>query len=76
VKGEHVMTEGGNAGLMGHVQTNYRRLRDGGAMRAHVEPETGFFVFADVTAPGDRFLGLDQRFFELSGYPGYIRINL
>lgn len=71
-----VMANSGNQALLGHIKRNYRRLLERRVVETHLPVDTGFFLFAKVDAPPERFLALDQKFFELEGYPGYVRINL
>lgn len=71
-----VMLDGGNHQLLRHAQRNYRRLLDSGAVSEHIEVETGYFLFARPRVPRERFLSMGQDFFELSGYPEHVRINL
>jgi hypothetical protein len=58
------------------VQFNYRRLVEGNALGAVMDIETGYFLFAQIRASGQEFLAMDQKYFELDGYPEYVRINL
>lgn len=71
-----VMATSGNQALLGYIKRNYWRLIERGVVAAHLPVEAGFFLFAKVDAPPERFLALDQKFFELDGYSGYVRINL
>lgn len=71
-----VMTQHGNGDLVGHIRDNHARLMASGALAAQTRPETGFFLFARPHVPHRWFLALDQRYFELDGHPGYVRVNL
>lgn len=71
-----VMLDTGNGALIQHIQHNYKHLVDGHALDAAMDIETGFFLFARTHAPRQRFIAMDQQYFELAGYPGYVRINL
>ncbi|MBO1414863.1 pyridoxal phosphate-dependent aminotransferase [Streptomyces sp. FH025] len=66
----------GNRRLVEHIRANHQRLLDSGALRASAPVETGFFLFAEPVAPAERLLALEQRHFELTGYDGFVRINL
>lgn len=71
-----LMLSAGNHALMRHVQFNYQRLVDGNALGAAMDIETGYFLFAQIRTPRQEFLAMDEKYFELDGYPGYVRINL
>lgn len=71
-----VMLEGGNHKLLHYVQRNYQRLLDKGAVDGNFDVETGYFLFARPRTPRVCFLSMGQDFFELSGYPDHVRINL
>lgn len=71
-----VMFDGGNHKLLDHVQRNYQRLLNKGTLDEIFDIETGYFLFARPRTPHARFLSMGQDFFELSGYPHHIRINL
>jgi aspartate/methionine/tyrosine aminotransferase len=66
----------GNRRLVEHVRANHQRLVGSGALPAAEPVETGYFLFARPAAPADRLLALDQRYFELTGHDGFVRINL
>ncbi|MEV7023625.1 aminotransferase class I/II-fold pyridoxal phosphate-dependent enzyme [Kitasatospora sp. NPDC093558] len=70
-----MLGEGNNA-LLRHVRDNHRLLHDSGALTAQAPIETGYFLFARTRVPHENFLALDENYFELHGYPGYVRINL
>jgi aspartate/methionine/tyrosine aminotransferase len=69
-------SEPANAALLGFVRANYHRLATSGALLDHLEPETGYFVFGRPAADPGSYLAMSQEFYELTGYPGYVRINL
>ncbi len=69
-------TSEGNMPLVRHAIANYERIVATGALSHHIPPECGYFVFGKVNVPDDRILALDQAHFELSGYPGWVRVNL
>ncbi|MEC4016337.1 aminotransferase class I/II-fold pyridoxal phosphate-dependent enzyme [Streptomyces sp. H27-D2] len=71
-----LMLDQGNGDLMEHVREQHAELTAGGALTAQVPIETGFFLFARPRLPRRQFLALDAKFFELDGYPGFVRINL
>ncbi|MFB7613353.1 aminotransferase class I/II-fold pyridoxal phosphate-dependent enzyme [Kitasatospora sp. NPDC056181] len=71
-----LMRAEGNHQLVGHIRANHRRLSSGTALTAQAAIETGYFLFARPSAPADRLLALDGRYFELPGHPGFVRINL
>ncbi|MER7754518.1 aminotransferase class I/II-fold pyridoxal phosphate-dependent enzyme [Kitasatospora sp. NPDC097643] len=66
----------GNRRLVEYIGANYRRLLHSGALTASAPVETGYFLFARTAAPAHRLLALDQRHFELTDHPGFVRINL
>lgn len=71
-----VMTQHGNSDLVRHIRDNHARLTASRALAARMPVETGFFLFARPHVPHRWFLALDERYFELDGHPGYVRINL
>ncbi|MER7012492.1 pyridoxal phosphate-dependent aminotransferase [Saccharopolyspora sp. NPDC000359] len=72
-----VMIEGGGNGkLLRYVQDNYQHLLDKGALTDTFEARTGYFVFGRPRIPRERLLTMGQDFFELTGYPDHVRINL
>ncbi|MEU1671076.1 aminotransferase class I/II-fold pyridoxal phosphate-dependent enzyme [Streptomyces roseifaciens] len=66
----------GNGDLVGHIRDNHARITASGALAARTPVETGFFLFGRPRVPHRWFLALDERYFELDGHPGYVRINL
>ena len=70
-----MLTEG-NGALVDLIKANFERLKNAGAISNHVPIESGFFLFAAISKERSNFLYLDQRSFELNGYPDHIRINL
>ncbi|WP_327682408.1 aminotransferase class I/II-fold pyridoxal phosphate-dependent enzyme [Kitasatospora sp. NBC_00458] len=66
----------GNHRLLDHVRDGHQRLTAAGALAAQEPIDTGYFLFARPNAPAERLLALDGRHFELSGRPGFVRINL
>ncbi|MGW5790385.1 pyridoxal phosphate-dependent aminotransferase [Saccharopolyspora sp. NPDC003752] len=73
---EVMIESGGNAKLLRYVQDNYRYLLDKGALSDTFEVQTGYFVFGRTRVPRERLLTMGQDFFELTGYPEHVRINL
>jgi aspartate/methionine/tyrosine aminotransferase len=71
-----VMDGPGNGALTRLAQDNYRRLVEAGAIGAHIDIETGYFLFTEINTSRERFLHLDQHSFELDGYPEHVRVNL
>ncbi|AJT69588.3 hypothetical protein T261_7991 [Streptomyces lydicus] len=71
-----LMSRQGNEDLVGHIRDNHARLTASGALAAWTPVETGFFLFGRPRVPHRWFLALDERYFELEGHPGYVRINL
>ncbi|MEK2475873.1 aminotransferase class I/II-fold pyridoxal phosphate-dependent enzyme [Streptomyces noursei] len=71
-----LMAQHGNGDLVGHIRDNHAQLTSSGALAARTPVETGFFLFARPRVPHRWFLALDERYFELDGHPGYVRINL
>lgn len=71
-----VMLHDGNHKLLDYVKRNYHRLLGKGAVDEIFDVETGYFLFARPRKPSACFLSMGQDFFELSGYPDHVRINL
>ncbi|MEU1818454.1 aminotransferase class I/II-fold pyridoxal phosphate-dependent enzyme [Streptomyces roseifaciens] len=71
-----LMIRHGNADLVGHIRDNHARFTASGALAAWTPVETGFFLFGRPRVPHRWFLALDERYFELDGHPGHVRINL
>jgi aspartate/methionine/tyrosine aminotransferase len=69
-------SKAGNRILTDFFQTTYTQLLENDIIRTKVAPECGYFVFALPLAAIARECRMDQEFFELKGYPGYVRINL
>ncbi|MDQ5826705.1 MAG: hypothetical protein M3441_21195 [Chloroflexota bacterium] len=65
---KHALTE--------FFQATYARLIESDLIRTRVVPECGYLVFAIpmVQLPGQ--IVMDQEYFELTGYPDHVRINL
>ncbi|MDG4535535.1 aminotransferase class I/II-fold pyridoxal phosphate-dependent enzyme [Streptomyces sp. AV19] len=66
----------GNGALVEHIRDSHRVLTASGALTARMPVESGFFLFARPRVPHRWFLALDAKYFELDGFPGYIRVNL
>lgn len=71
-----VMLGEGNHRLLDYVRQNYCRLVTKEVVDEVFDVETGYFVFARLRAPKVEFLTMGQNFFELTGYPDHVRINL
>jgi aspartate/methionine/tyrosine aminotransferase len=65
-----------NGSLTTVLRDTYEHLVRRGLIRTEIIPECGYFVFAlpKVELPGQA--AMNQDYFELKNYPGYIRINL
>ena len=71
-----VMLGTGNRELIKFAQDNRQRLIDENALGEMMEMEAGWFLFAQIRAPRQNFVAMGQEYFELSGYPNSVRINL
>ncbi|MET0397026.1 MAG: aminotransferase class I/II-fold pyridoxal phosphate-dependent enzyme [Longimicrobiaceae bacterium] len=65
-----------NRRLTNHVRDIYLSLVEGGVVETQVTPDCGLYCFARVRGDRDRFLVMGGEYYELDGYPDYVRINL
>lgn len=65
-----------NHKMIAWTRSNFEHLRSGQWLEEYIEPEAGYFLFARTKLDLDQYAVMDQSFFELAGYPGYIRLNL
>jgi len=65
-----------NRGLTALLSGTYDQLSRKEFIRTNIAPECGYFVFAVPTVELPGQVVMDQDYFELKNYPGYVRINL
>ncbi len=65
-----------NRKLTDYLRQTYEALVADGLVRTNITPECGYFVFARFGSRVRRRVGMDQHYFELTGYRGYARLNL
>jgi aspartate/methionine/tyrosine aminotransferase len=65
-----------NRRLTTYLHSRYQRLVEEKIIQTSVLPDSGYFIFAvpTVRVPGQ--IAMDQEYFELKGYSGYVRMNL
>jgi aspartate/methionine/tyrosine aminotransferase len=66
----------GNRPLTEFLQATYRALSDQKFLRTAIIPDCGYFIFAKPSRKMGFKVAMGQEFFELKGYPGYVRVNL
>jgi bifunctional pyridoxal-dependent enzyme with beta-cystathionase and maltose regulon repressor activities len=69
-------SDGNNQPLTGYLADTYSRLVDEELIATDIAPECGYFAFVKLRGDVPHGTAMDETFFELSGYPGYSRINL
>lgn len=63
--------------LMREVVKRYKYLRHHNVIESEHVPECGYFVFEKINIPlPDKSIVMDQKYFDLNGYKGYVKINL
>jgi aspartate/methionine/tyrosine aminotransferase len=62
--------------LAAYLEATYRELSDSHHLKTAIVPRCGYFAFGIPARPGDGLQLMDETFFELTGYPGYARVNL
>lgn len=65
-----------NRALTDHVHGVYRSLTDGGHVETEIAPACGLYCFGRPTRELRRCVTMGGDYYELDGYPGYVRINL
>jgi aspartate/methionine/tyrosine aminotransferase len=65
-----------NGALADFLKNTYSQLIERDLIKTKIKPECGYFVFAAPTVQLTDQVAMDQDYFELSDYPGYVRINL
>ena len=73
---EVMLSESANTNLTNHVRGVYRSLVEGGHLETNVEPHCGLYCFARPTRDLDGSLTMGGEYYEIDGYPGYVRVNL
>ena len=76
---EVLSSEANNSRLRDFLRNTFVELENIGVFQTRIEPDCGYYVFArplkNAKVTEERIL-MDQDFFELTGFPGYGRINL
>jgi hypothetical protein len=76
---EVLSTKDNTLSLRNFLRNTFLQLLETGAIQTKIEPDCGYYVFAkplkNAESPNEQIV-MDQDFFELTGYPGYGRINL
>lgn len=65
-----------NRPLTDHVAATYRRLIERGLIETEILPDCGLYCFARPTRPLPPHFAMGGEYYELDGYPGYLRVNL
>jgi hypothetical protein len=67
-----------NSALISHIRSRYASLvGNQNFVSAVGSPDSGYYVFGRYRDPkGRRVLTMDERYFDLSGYPDCVRVNL
>lgn len=65
-----------NNKIISHVASLFQKLKSTGSIEPIVTPDCGYFIFAKPTRPTVNHIAMGQTYFDLSGYPDFIRINL
>jgi aspartate/methionine/tyrosine aminotransferase len=67
-----------NRRLARYIEQRYKDLRDSGVIVTEVaEPCASYYTFAKISAGGlSNTVTMDQRYFDLTSYEGYVRLNL
>jgi aspartate/methionine/tyrosine aminotransferase len=66
----------GNRPLSEFLKNTFAELVDRGFLRTEIAPDCGYYVFAVPRISVSNQVAMDQEYFELTGYPDYVRINL
>lgn len=66
----------GNRLLTDYFRTTYKRLVEENILTTPFIPDCGYFVFAKLTNPIGGAPAMTEDYFELRGYPGFVRVNL
>jgi aspartate/methionine/tyrosine aminotransferase len=69
-------SDSSNTPFTSFLKATYDQLIKAALIRTTIAPDCGYFVFALPSATLSGKISMDQEFFELQGYPQYIRINL
>jgi hypothetical protein len=65
-----------NTVLTGFLRDTYNRLIEKRLIETPITPDCGYFVFGRTKGKLFNRIAMDEDFFELKGYPGYVRVNL
>lgn len=65
-----------NIKLTDFIKSIYEKLIKNNSIKTEVIPNSGYFIFAEVTKNIDSFHSMTQEYFEQKKYPNYTRINL
>jgi aspartate/methionine/tyrosine aminotransferase len=72
---EVLNSDDNNASFSHHLSQTYKRLIRDKLVMTDVEPDCSYFIFAKPMRQ-HAYVTMDGSYFEQSGYPGYVRINL
>jgi hypothetical protein len=65
-----------NTVLTSFLRDTYHKLSRKGIIETRITPDCGYFVFGLHKMKLSNEVAMNEEFFELKGYPNYVRINL
>lgn len=70
-------SEQSNGPLIDFYIDRYRKLEQGGYLLDPIKPQGSYFIFTKVPPlVRNKIIAMDQRFFDLTGFSDYVRLNL
>lgn len=71
-----LLSANGNSQLISHIRTQYEELVRGGYVIEEIKPVGSYFVFVKLPIDVKNVIAMDQTFFDYSGMPDLVRLNL
>lgn len=65
-----------NKKILNEIEMSFNLLMKRGAITPVGTPDCGYFIFAKLKESMRNIIAMDESYFELSGYPEYVRVNL
>jgi hypothetical protein len=69
-------SKSGNRLLTDFFRSTFIRLIENDIIKTRITPDSGYFVFAAPMIKLPSAVQMGAEYFELKGYPGYVRVNL
>jgi aspartate/methionine/tyrosine aminotransferase len=73
---EVLLSPESNGKLLAHIREQYEDLRTAGIFDDPAGADRTYFIFAKPNLDSEQVIGMHEEFFDVSGYPGHMRLNV